>query len=303
LKPKAAKPDLVTTGLGWPEGPAILADGSLVFVESYRSQLSVVGKEGGPARRLAYTAGAPNSCVLGSDGAFYVCQNGNTVGPWRAPQASVPSIQKVLPDGKVEILCTEVDSITLKGPNDLVFSSDGRLIFTDPGVYNPNDPNPYPNYIFALAPDGTASVVMHFAKPVFPNGIAVEPDGSIVWNESYTGRLRRKRPNGSVEDLGRMPGQNPIPDGMKIGSDGRFYVTDIFGKGIHVVRPDGHVDGFIAVGAAPTNCAFDGEILWVTDAAVLAASNEPNFTGQLWQVRIPGGGAPTYRGAIAQRGK
>jgi gluconolactonase len=125
---------------------------------------------------------------------------------------------------------------------------------------------------------------MNFAKPVFPNGIAVETDGSIVWNESYTGRVRRMRPNGSVEDLGRMPGKNPIPDGMKIGSDGRLYVTDIFGKGIHVVCPDGR---------------FDGEILWVTDAAVLAASSDPNFTGQLWRLRIPGGGMPTCRGAIA----
>jgi gluconolactonase len=78
-----------------------------------------------------------------------------------------------------------------------------------------------------------------------------------------------------------------------------LYVTDIFGKGIHVVCPDGRIDGFIPVGAAPTNCAFDGEILWVTDAAVLAASSDPNFTGQLWRLRIPGGGMPTCRGAIA----
>jgi gluconolactonase len=289
-------PELVTTNLGWPEGPTVLPDGSLVFVESYRSQLTVVGKDG-KASKLAYTAGAPNSCVLGADGELYVCQNGGTVGPWRAAEMSVPSIQKVRPGGKAEILCTEVDGIGLNGPNDLVFAGDGRLVFTDPGTYNPA--NPDPSYIFALAPDGTPSVVVAFETPVFPNGVAVEADGSIVWDESYTGHVRRIRSDGTIEDLGRMPGDNPILDGMKIGADGRIYVTDLVGKGIHVVRPDGTIDGFISVGGAPTNCAFDREVLWVTDAAVLAASTEPNYAGQLWRLKVPGGGMPTHKGTIA----
>ena len=94
------KPELVTGDLGWPEGPTVQPDGSLVFVESYRSQLSVVARNGGAAQRLAYTAGSPNSCVLGSDGFLYVCQNGGTVGPWRAAEMVAPSIQKVKAGGK-----------------------------------------------------------------------------------------------------------------------------------------------------------------------------------------------------------
>lgn len=294
----SGKPELVTSDLGWPEGPTVQPDGSLVFVESYRSQLSVVSKKGGKAQKLAYTAGSPNSCVLGSDGFLYVCQNGGTVGPWRAAEMVAPSIQKVRPGGKAEILCTEVDGIKLNGPNDLVFHQDGRLVFTDPGTYNPA--NPDPSYIFALSPDGKPSLVMDFAKPVFPNGVAVEADGSIVWDESYTGHVRRKRPNGKVEDLGKMPGENPILDGMTIGADGRLYVTDLVRKGIHVVQPNGTIDGFIEVGGAPTNVAFDGETLWVTDATVLAASTEPNLKGQVWRLRIAGGGAPTVRGSITK---
>ena len=97
-----------------------------------------------------------------------------------------------------------------------------------------------------------------------------------------------------------MPGDNPILDGMTIGADGRLFVTDLVGKGIHVVQPNGKVDGFIPVGGAPTNVAFDGETLWVTDATVLAASTEPNLKGQLWRLRIAGGGAPTIRGSITR---
>ena len=56
---------------------------------------------------------------------------------------------------------------------------------------------------------------------------------------------------------------------MKVGADGRLYVTDIFASGIHVLKPDGTPEGFIACEKATTNCVFDGETLWVTNAGVL----------------------------------
>ena len=67
------KPELIAGNLGWPEGPTVLPDGGLVFVESYRSQLTVVGKDR-VAKQLAYTAGAPNSCVLGGARATTECE-------------------------------------------------------------------------------------------------------------------------------------------------------------------------------------------------------------------------------------
>jgi gluconolactonase len=287
--------ELIASGLGWPEGPAVLADGSVVFVESYCSQLTVIGADRQP-RRFAYVTGAPNSCVLGAEGEMYVCQNGGTVGPWRAQEMTTPSIQRVRKGGAAETILTKVGSIALNGPNDLVFAADGRLIFTDPGTYNPS--NPDPSFIFALSPDGVAGVLIAFAKPVFPNGVAVDSDGSILWDESYTGHVGRRRPDGTLEDLGRMPGDNPVLDGMKVGADGRIYVTDLVAAGIHVLAPDGKVLDFIPTGGAPSNIAFDGETLWVTNAGVLAASTEPSTAGTIQKLRIPGGGGPTYKGVI-----
>jgi gluconolactonase len=291
-------PELVASGLGWPEGPAILPGGGVVFVESYCSQLTVVRADG-VRKRFAYVAGAPNSCVLGTGGDMYLCQNGGTVGPWRAAEMTAPSIQRVREGGTAETLITHVENIKLNGPNDLVFAADGRLLFTDPGTYNPA--NPDPSYIFALAPDGSAKVVVAFPQPVFPNGIAVEADGSIVWDESYTGHVGRLRPDGTLQDLGRLPGENPVPDGMKIGADGRLYVTDLVAAGIHVLAPDGTVTDFIPCGGAPTNCAFDGETLWITNAGVLAASTEPSYAGTLQRVRVPGGGMPVHAGRIGSK--
>src|ERR1700749_294985 len=153
------RPEMVTAGLGWPEGPTVLPDGRLVFVESYRSQLTVIGADRTP-RQFAYVAGAPNSCVLGANGWVYVCQNGGTVGPWRAAEMVAASIQRVREEGKAEVLLTEVEGVRLKGPNDFVFAAAGRLIFTDPAIYTPT--NPDPSHIHAIAPDGSAKVVIAF---------------------------------------------------------------------------------------------------------------------------------------------
>ena len=292
------QPELVASGLGFPEGPVAMPDGSFVCVDSYRGQLTILGADR-VFRPLASTGGAPNSCVVGADGVFYVCQNGGTTGPWRAAEMIEPSIQVVAPGGKAEALITEVESIKLKGPNDLCFGGDGSLIFSDPGTYNPA--NPDPSFIHRILPDGVAQVLVAFPKPVFPNGVAVEADGSILWDESYTGHIGRRRPDGSIEDLGRPVAGPSIPDGLKVGADGRIYVADFLGKGVHVLAPDGRLLDFISCGAAPTNCVFDGDNLWITDVGLTTLGTEATSEGRIWRVRIPGGGAPTYRGHIVRR--
>jgi gluconolactonase len=85
---------------------------------------------------------------------------------------------------------------------------------------------------------------------------------------------------------------------MKIGADERLFVTDIAEGGIRVLTRDGKVEGFVSVGKAPTNCCFDGETLWVTDAGVLADSTEPSSAGQLWRVHVPRGGPKAHLGYI-----
>ena len=66
---------LLARDLGWPEGPVVLPDKRVCFVETFKSQISVWGRSLG-VRQYAYTAGGPNSCVLGGAGELYVCQNG-----------------------------------------------------------------------------------------------------------------------------------------------------------------------------------------------------------------------------------
>ena len=67
-------------GLGHPEGPDVLPDGRIVFVETYTSRIVAWSPERG-VHLYADCGGGPNACVLGSDGCVYITQNGGTVGP------------------------------------------------------------------------------------------------------------------------------------------------------------------------------------------------------------------------------
>lgn len=289
--------ELLAEGLGWAEGPTVLPDGRICFVETYRSQISVWERSKG-VNRYAYTAGGPNSCVLGADGVLYACQNGGTTGPWRAEEMVTPSIQRIAREGgPAEIIATELDGVRFNGPNDLVFDPDGRLYFTDPGTYRPDDPQP--SYLFVLEADGGGRLLAELDPPTFPNGIAIEADGSVVWAESYTGMVRRLDPaTGLIEDVARLPGEQPVADGMAVGADGLLYVTTVNGGGIEVIRRDGRYVRHIKAGSIPTNCVFSGRDLIMTDAGIIADSADASYGGQLWRLPIDTEGLATWHGTI-----
>jgi gluconolactonase len=291
------EPELLAEGLGWAEGPAVLSDGRVCFVETYRSQVSV-WERGKGVSRYSYTAGGPNSCVVGTAGAMYVCQNGGTTGPWRADEMVTPSIQVIEKEGsKAQIICSEIEGIKFNGPNDLVFGKNGKLYFTDPGTYRPNDPQP--SYLFELSPDGSGRLLAELSPPTFPNGIAIEADGSVVWAESYTGMVRRLNPdNLQITDICKLPGDKPVADGMAVAADGRLFVTTVNGGGIDVINKDGNYDQFLKLGVIPTNCVFSGADLYMTDAGVLADSSDPSLGGQLWLLRDVTEGLGTWPGSI-----
>jgi gluconolactonase len=291
------EPELLAEGLGWAEGPAVLSDGRVCFVETYRSQVSV-WERGKGVSRYSYTAGGPNSCVVGTAGAMYVCQNGGTTGPWRAHEMVTPSIQVIEKEGsKAQIICSEIEGIKFNGPNDLVFGKNGKLYFTDPGTYRPNDPQP--SYLFELSPDGSGRLLAELSPPTFPNGIAIEADGSVVWAESYTGMVRRLNPdNLQITDICKLPGDKPVADGMAVAADGRLFVTTVNGGGIDVINKDGSYDQFLKLGVIPTNCVFSGADLYMTDAGVLADSSDPSLGGQLWLLRDVTEGLGTWPGSI-----
>lgn len=295
--PRVLSAEIVAEGLVWPEGPAVLEDGSVAFVETYRSQVSV-WTPGHGVRRLAHTGGGPNAVCLGADGCLYVTQNGGVVGDWRADDLLPGSIQRVSPDGKVETVATEVDGLALRMPNDLAFGPDGRLYFTDPGLWDIAN-RPDAGRLFALAPDGSGELLAE-TEPTFPNGVAVETDGSPVWVESYTRRIRRLLAGGAIQEIATLAEATAIPDGLAIAADGSLVVTTLVAGGLRVVGPDGSARGSIDVGLLDSNCTFDGTVLYVTDGGGdtgLRGGLAP--AGLLWRVELDVAGLPLWQGSIA----
>ena len=286
--------DTLAEGLGHPEGPDLLPDGRIVFVETYTSKVLAWSEDHG-IHDYVDCGGGPNACLLGAAGELYITQNGGTVGAWRAEVMGRPSIQKAWPDGRVEEVVAEVAGIPLQAPNDLTFGPDGRLYFTDPADYLPNDRKP--GRIFRLEPDGSGALIEE-VPDAYPNGITAEADGAIVWVESYERGVYRKRGDAPSERIAVLP-EGHIPDGLKIAADGDLWITTVLGGTVDILAPDGTFRDSLETGGAPLNCLFvDGDLI-ITDfgdrTEVPAAAP---MDGRLWRVAVGVVGMPLFRGSI-----
>jgi gluconolactonase len=289
--------ETLADGLGHPEGPDILPDGRVVMVETYTSKIVAWSRDRG-IHDYADCGGGPNACMLGSDGQLYITQNGGTVGAWRAAVMSVPSIQKASPDGNVEILVTEVDGIPLQAPNDLSFGPSGHLFFTDPADYLPDDRRP--GRVFMLNPDGTGECLAELPE-AYPNGIVAEPDGSVVWVESYDRGVYRIRPGGQSEQIHQLP-EGHIPDGLKIDVDGNLWITTFMSGGVDIIAKDGTPIDFLETGGVPLNCTFHAGDLLITDFGdITEVGADAPMDGRLWRVSVGVEGMPLFRGSVSAR--
>jgi gluconolactonase len=212
-----------------------------------------------------------------------------------APESRAPSIQRVAADGTVDVVVTEADGMKLNAPNDLTFGPDGRLYFTDSGAWDPIN-LPDRGYIFVVEPDG-ACHILNELEPVYPNGIVAGADGAIVWVESYTRRVIRRRVDGSIVVLHDLP-EGHIPDGLKIDADGNFWITAFGAGGLDVISPSGTPIDFLRTGGVPLNCVFSGGSLFVCDFGTTETGDATPMFGRLLRVDVGVSGMPLYRGAI-----
>src|SRR5439155_3725327 len=130
---------ILASGLGFPEGPVAMADGSVTLGEISGNKVTRVAPDGSKSE-IGKAGGGPNGVATGPDGALYVCNNGGAVyettpsflstGP--APDDKGGSIQRIDPKtGDTRTLYTECNGHKLSAPNDLVFDSEGGFSYTD----------------------------------------------------------------------------------------------------------------------------------------------------------------------------
>ena len=246
----------LASGLGHPEGPDILPDGRIVMVETYTSKIVAWSAERG-LHDYALCGGGPNACMLGSDGALYITQNGGTVGAWRAEVMGRPSIQRAWPDGRVEEVVASVDGIELAGAQRPDIRTRRTTLLHRPRGLPPERPQARAD--LRARPDGTGEL-LEAIPDAYTNGIVAEADGSIVWVESYERGVYRKREGRPSERIAQLP-EGHIPDGLKVAANGDLWVTAFMAGGVDILAPDGTAKDFLETGGVPLNCVFhDGSL-------------------------------------------
>jgi gluconolactonase len=296
--------EVLATGLGFPEGPVVCGDGTVLAVDIDGGR--VVGVKDGEVSVVATPGGGPNGLaladahtgVIANNGGFLWTEvNGTRIPIDPATHTNEPAnfsggwIEEVdLSTGKTVRLYDEYQGRPLRGPNDLVLDAVGGIWFTDHGKGRFESVDR--GALFYAPPGG--GDLRQVAFPLLgPNGVGLAPDGSTVYvAETFTGRVwawdlsepgvvKPARGSIAVRHGGRGVVATPYSfDSLAVEDDGRIAIGAI-GDGIVEVTPDGEeVDVYPIFDDVTTNIAFGGPDL---RTAVITLSR----SGRLVQARWP----------------
>lgn len=292
----------VASGLGFPEGPVAMNDGSVLFVD-IKDQTLMRLLPDGTLKKVADLPGGPNGTAIGPDGAAYICNNGAVYSfvKFGPDQITIPSpnkdhrggsIQRVdLETGEVSDLYQKFDGRNLIAPDDIVFDADGGFWFTDTGIQGQS--TSVFGAVYYATTDG--KTLKHAATVPTANGIGISPDGSRLFvSDTVFGRLWSMEITGPGQlkpgPLPTMPGDvvQTLPgyqwlDSLKVEQDGRVCVGTIFSNGITVFSPDGTTDLLSVPDMFTTNLCFGGADM--RDVWITASS-----TGKIYKTRWPRAG-------------
>ena len=252
------EPEVLATGLRFPEGPVACDDGSVLLVEIAGERLTRVSADG-TVETVAEIPGGPNGAAVGPDGWIWITNNGGSFSyidlgeillPGPVPPSWVSgSIQRVDPSsGVVETIYTECNGRPLRSPNDLVFDDQGGFWFTDHGVRLERSSD-LTGVFYALA-DGSSITEVLFPLEA-PNGVGLSPAGDRLYvAETHTGRIWQwdvpepgkavgsgiLAPHGDL--LAGLAGHQLL-DSLAVDAEGNVCVGTLVNGGITVVSADG----------------------------------------------------------------
>jgi gluconolactonase len=277
ILPPGASTSLLVTGYGFTEGPLYDKAGGVLFSDMNNADIVRYDIAGHTAQIVDPNSGTSNGLIM--DPAGHVISADRDRNPPQVSRRSISDIKVVeasLANGWMGTL--------FNGPNDLVMDAAGGIYFTDPDYNNRRRPEG----VYYIDPAGELSRLLTFstvasnARPVNkrPNGIALSPDGTILYlavelnnrimayDVGPGGTLANERlfARTDVNAAGTtLPGITNGPDGLTVDAAGNVYSA--VQNAVFAWSPAGQRLFDLSVPQDPTNLKFggnDGRTLFIT---------------------------------------
>lgn len=268
--------EVLANGFNWSEGPLWLDEiNGLIFSDVPENKIYKWTEADSISIYLqpsGYTDTIPrggemgsNGLALSPDGKLVLAQHGNrAIAVMDAPLSA--------PEAKYSYLADHYNGKRFSSPNDVIFSKNGTLFFTDPPYgleKQQNDPKKELSFngVYIQKPNGEVALVDD--KVTRPNGIALSNDESKLYVASSDPRkaiwmeyaldadlnVTGSKVFADVTELGKK--LRGLPDGMKVHSSGNIFATGP--GGVLIYDESGKHLGTILTGQATANCAFNSD--------------------------------------------
>ena len=261
---------VLVRGLDHPEAVATGPDG-LLYAGGEAGQIYRIDPEAATLEQIADTSGFILGLALDGDGNVYACD---------AARGEVVRVDSST--GNVEPYCAGAGGQALTAPNWPAFAPDGSLIVSDSGT---EDLAARDGRLLVVPPGGGDGELIDLPPLHFPNGLAVDSEGTVHVLESFTPRLVTLR-DGNASVVADFP--DTIPDGVALTADGGFVVSCYYPYRLYHVTSDGTVETLLEDPTGihlpmPTNTSFFGDGLRQLAIALLGgwwiSAVETSFAG------------------------
>ena len=249
---------IIAEGLAFPEGPVVMADGSVIVVESFGDRITRCWN--GRSEKICEPGGGPNGGAIGPDGALYICNNGG-IGPqfYNDPNWAGRIERVDLATGRYERIYESCGGRKLSAPNDLMFDSDGNLWFTDFGRLEEHGKQF--GGLYCCQADGSA-ITRIVDRATSYNGVGISPDMTTVYvadtMEARIYAVDRRMELQKPRFIATVPGKVGL-DSLAMTEAGNICVATIGETGaISTVTPDGKISATPMEDQLTTNIAFGG---------------------------------------------
>ncbi|MBM3811939.1 MAG: SMP-30/gluconolactonase/LRE family protein [Acidimicrobiia bacterium] len=237
------KIEKVAGGYTFTEGPVWSREGFLLFsdVPNQNVWKLVPGEK---PELYRGNSNRTNGNTFDARGNLYSCEGG------------ARRLTRIDKKGNLEVVAADYQGKHFNAPNDVVVRKDGHIYFTDPAFGNQAEGRQLDFYgVYHIPPKGPVELI---AKPEGrPNGIAISPDGKILYVANSDERNIRAY---DLDSRGRatkervlISGIDGPPDGIRVDEKGNLWITC---KGVAVYTAAGKFLHRIELPETPANCTF-----------------------------------------------